>query len=305
MWDLENRPVSASQGGTATTFAYGPDGERAGKAFANEQRWYLGSDAEVLVNTANLSGLLTSYLHPDVKREGGVVSWLHKDHLASARLSSFMGAAPAQRHDHGPYGKPVASAASTVLNGKAYIDERFDAETGLQYLHARYYDPFLGRFPSPDTWDPTLPGVDINRYAYAGNDPVNGSDANGHLFDEKGEYLVVVAGPAIAGCMASGACEAGAILAAPAVVVGGVAYGAYKYATYSSAYGEFSEEENTRISHRANELNQKGMNVTFEPPRDCRRLPILRKRSRYEQYKEQVFTRGPGAGGSPGAGPRT
>jgi hypothetical protein len=35
----------------------------------------------------------------------------------------------------------------------------------------------------PDTWDPTLPGVDINRYAYAGNDPINKSDPNGHLFE--------------------------------------------------------------------------------------------------------------------------
>ena len=189
MWDPENRPVSASQGGTATTFAYGPDGERAGKAFGGEQRWYLGSDAEVLVNTANLSGLLTSYLHPDVKREGGVVSWLHKDHLASARLSSFMGSAPVQRHDYGPYGKPVASAASTVLNGKAYINERYDAETGLQYLHARYYDPHLGRFVSPDTWDPMLPGVDINRYAYAGNDPVTRAIRMGMWLEILGQPL--------------------------------------------------------------------------------------------------------------------
>jgi hypothetical protein len=42
-------------------------------------------------------------------------------------------------------------------------------------------DPFGGRFTTPDTWDPILAGVDFNRYAYAGNDPVNGSDANGHL----------------------------------------------------------------------------------------------------------------------------
>ncbi len=44
------------------------------------------------------------------------------------------------------------------------------------YLHARYYDANLGRFLSPDTLDPILAGVDFNRYAYAGNDPVNGSD---------------------------------------------------------------------------------------------------------------------------------
>jgi hypothetical protein len=36
------------------------------------------------------------------------------------------------------------------------------------------------RFISPDDWDPTLPAVGTNRYAYAGNDPINKSDPNGH-----------------------------------------------------------------------------------------------------------------------------
>ncbi|CAN5561732.1 hypothetical protein BH10PSE7_BH10PSE7_30160 [soil metagenome] len=39
------------------------------------------------------------------------------------------------------------------------------------------------RFLQPDTWDPILLGVDINRYAYAGNDPINGSDPNEHNAD--------------------------------------------------------------------------------------------------------------------------
>lgn len=37
------------------------------------------------------------------------------------------------------------------------------------------------RFIQPDTWDPTIEGVGTNRYAYAGNDPVNRSDPNGHV----------------------------------------------------------------------------------------------------------------------------
>jgi hypothetical protein len=41
----------------------------------------------------------------------------------------------------------------------------------------------LGRFLSPDTFDPLLPGVGTNRYAYAQNDPVNKRDPNGHLFE--------------------------------------------------------------------------------------------------------------------------
>jgi hypothetical protein len=38
------------------------------------------------------------------------------------------------------------------------------------------------RFISPDTMDPTMQGVGTNRYAYAGNDPINRSDPNGHWF---------------------------------------------------------------------------------------------------------------------------
>lgn len=36
------------------------------------------------------------------------------------------------------------------------------------------------RFISPDTMDPTLPGVGTNRYSYSENDPINKSDPNGH-----------------------------------------------------------------------------------------------------------------------------
>ena len=49
---------------------YAPDGERAGKSFGGNATSFLGNDAEFLVNAANPSGLLTSTLHPDVKREG-------------------------------------------------------------------------------------------------------------------------------------------------------------------------------------------------------------------------------------------
>ena len=79
---------------------------------------------------------------------------------------------------------PTARSASRIGDGAARARPISTSATtprpGLQYLHARYYDPLLGRFLSPDTWDPILAGVDINRYAYAGNDPVNGSDPNGH-----------------------------------------------------------------------------------------------------------------------------
>jgi RHS repeat-associated protein len=69
---------------------------------------------------------------------------------------------------------------------KGFTGERDDSEVGLLYLHARYYDPKIGIFVSPDTWDPLKEGVGTNRYAYAGNDPVNKADRNGHQEAESG-----------------------------------------------------------------------------------------------------------------------
>jgi hypothetical protein len=42
--------------------------------------------------------------------------------------------------------------------------------------------PASARFLQPDTFDPWSEGVGTNRYAYAGDDPINGSDPNGHQF---------------------------------------------------------------------------------------------------------------------------
>ena len=47
-------------------------------------------------------------------------------------------------------------------------------------------EPIL--FLSPDTYDPTLPGVGTNRYAYGLNDPINNSDPNGHQIADEHDY---------------------------------------------------------------------------------------------------------------------
>jgi RHS repeat-associated protein len=181
VYDGENRPLSITRSGTAARFAYGPDGSRALKAFGSITRHFFSGD-ELTVDHASSQGLLATTLHADIRREGLATDYLLKDHLASNRLTLRHGPASTQRHDYGPFGQPLTSNGSVVATGKGYINERFDPETGLQYLNARYYDPLLGRFITPDWWDPVLRGVDFNRYAYAGNDPVNASDPTGHCW---------------------------------------------------------------------------------------------------------------------------
>ena len=179
-YDAENRPVSITAQGSTASFEYGTDGGQPKKIGTSATTWYVGNDGELKVDAATPSGLMTSYITSEVRRVGSATGFLLKDGLGSVRFESQTGGTSAWR-DYGPYGMPSNDNGLTAANGRGYINERYDPETGLQYLHARYTDPLLGRFLSPDTWDPTmLAGVDINRYAYAANDPINGMDPLGH-----------------------------------------------------------------------------------------------------------------------------
>ncbi|MEP6573354.1 MAG: RHS repeat-associated core domain-containing protein [Gemmatimonadota bacterium] len=57
-----------------------------------------------------------------------------------------------------------------------FAGARYDPETGLYYMRARYYDKDLGRFISED---PIGVSGGANLYVYAGDDPVNSSDPMG------------------------------------------------------------------------------------------------------------------------------
>ena len=104
--------------------------------------------------------------------------WMHRDHLDSVRAITSSTGAVQHRANYRPYGERMLSVA-TVTETKGFIGQRHDDETSLIYLNARYYDPVLARFIQPDDLDPIIPGVDVNRYAYAANNPVNLSDPTG------------------------------------------------------------------------------------------------------------------------------
>ena len=177
-WDHANRLASVNLAGT-TSFAYGPDNARVKKtAPGGAVTLYPTPDAEYG------SSAWTRYPHMDVKVVGATKQFLHRDHLASVRFVTDASGAVVESTGYAAYGEKTNAAFTT---SKGYIGERFDAETGLLYLNARYMDPAFGRFISPDDWDPAMEGVGTNRYAYAQNDPVNKADNNGHQADDPGK----------------------------------------------------------------------------------------------------------------------
>jgi RHS repeat-associated protein len=73
--------------------------------------------------------------------------------------------------------------------------EQYDADLGLYYLRARYYNPATGRFMSRDPeegkpWDPAT----LHKYLYASSDPVNRVDPRGRADEEDEDALYLKIG---------------------------------------------------------------------------------------------------------------
>ncbi|MFT3688835.1 RHS repeat-associated core domain-containing protein [Paenirhodobacter sp.] len=110
-----------------------------------------------------------------------------------------------------PFGEQTnwRSPAITEPESRGWIGERYDADSGLQYLNARYYDPELSLFLQPDWLDIMRPSVGTNRYAYSFNDPVNLRDPKGNWFVADDVFagpvdeFVAIAGRTIAAYMGS------------------------------------------------------------------------------------------------------
>jgi RHS repeat-associated protein len=81
----------------------------------------------------------------------------------------------AARRKCGAWGQVRWSKGSPLDQGYCgNLQHRRDAESGLVYMRARYYEPWTGRFLSED---PAMDGA--NWYVYCANDPVNMFDPEG------------------------------------------------------------------------------------------------------------------------------
>ena len=64
-----------------------------------------------------------------------------------------------------------------TISGYTYTGREWDAEAGLYYYRARYYDPTVGRFIERDPI--SFAGGDVNLYGYVQNNPINWIDPLG------------------------------------------------------------------------------------------------------------------------------
>jgi RHS repeat-associated protein len=68
-----------------------------------------------------------------------------------------------------------------VVTDHKFTGQKLDG-TGLMYFNARYYDPVIGAFISPDTIVPDATRLfSYNRYMYVSGNPLNRIDPTGHI----------------------------------------------------------------------------------------------------------------------------
>jgi RHS repeat-associated protein len=113
---------------------------------------------------------------------GSGLFWLYADHLGSTTVTARMGGFEAElvsTLSYTAWGETRASSGTTPTSIR-YTGQR-EAEAGLYFYKARWYDPALGRFAQADTIIPGQSAKAFDRYAYSGNNPVNFNDPTGHV----------------------------------------------------------------------------------------------------------------------------
>jgi RHS repeat-associated protein len=139
-------------------------------------------------------------------RQGTALNYILQDHLGSTSATADTSGTSAGTIKYFPFGSTRPGSA-TLSTDRLFTGQRLDT-TGLYYYNARYYDPSIGRFISPDKqvqldssaplgssffcinladvsdcfkltgFSPTNPQC-LNRYSYVLNGPLSKTDPSG------------------------------------------------------------------------------------------------------------------------------
>jgi len=107
---------------------------------------------------------------------------LHEGKVGSITHTVDMNGSIRNEYDYDTFGtrSHVKTAGTGSNQNFGYTGEMLDAESGLLYLRARYYDPSIGRFISADPYLGRMAEpVTQNRYIYVHNNPLLFVDPSG------------------------------------------------------------------------------------------------------------------------------
>ena len=226
-WDASSNLVKTVLDGNSVVYVYDSSGQRVAQigVTAATATAYLGATEVTDPNTAttatddlkgsryySLGGATVAVRNASATNPGGTLSFLFGDVQGSAQVMvthavdaagvvNLVTAPDVSRNAYTPYGATRGQGTSAendnlTTTSHGWLNQVSDeASTGLVYLHARYYDPAVSRFLSPDPQMNLSDPKTLDPYRYAENNPITYSDASG-----LGPVCTGLSGTALANC---------------------------------------------------------------------------------------------------------
>ena len=186
-WDLTNRLLSVEHNGAdAAHYHYSPRGLRVKKSGHAGTTYYVFDQWGNVIYEATGSDYQESVfafgrhlgrIDGTIDAAGGHTEsaryFYHTDHLGTAEAMSDSSGAVVWQARYDAFGR-ILSTSGSVDQTPLYTGKAWDADAGLYYFNARWYDPSIGRFISED---PVKDG--LNWFVYVGNNPLVYVDPTG------------------------------------------------------------------------------------------------------------------------------
>jgi RHS repeat-associated protein len=178
-YDSEGRLTGVLTPSGATAIVYDESGQRVKLTTHGVTTTYGGVLEECRANQCSRYVQAGDRIVAKINASKGVIYYGLDYQLSVVSLTDGHGKLVG-RLAYGAYGDLVASQGSES-NAKRYTSQEFDTSTGLYFYQSRYYDPVLARFVQPDAYVPFASNPqNLNRYAYALNNPATLTDPDGH-----------------------------------------------------------------------------------------------------------------------------
>jgi RHS repeat-associated protein len=185
-YNTENRLIKVSRpDGKITGFGYAPTGERVWRRDSHSLTYFIYDGYNLIQELGEKGNPRAIYVHgPGIDRplamlRDGQWYFYHPDRLGSIKLLTDSQGKITTVYDYDAFGK-IRSQQGSIPNPFTYTGREREEGQDLYYYRARYYDPHIGRFLSPDVMPPNLgKPFSLNPYLYARNNPLRFIDPLG------------------------------------------------------------------------------------------------------------------------------
>ena len=199
VWDYRNRLsgvlVKDASGNVLqdTVFTYDVNDRRIGKwvdpdgpgPLAAVQTWTVYDGANPYADFDGSGSLTTRYLSDPRVLDAlfarvaadGTTAWYLRDNIGSVRQVVGPTGTVLDAITYDSFGNVLSETDPAAGDRFKYTGREYDAELGIYYYRARYYDPATGRFLSEDPLG--FRAGDANFYRYVGNSPTDRVDPSG------------------------------------------------------------------------------------------------------------------------------